>query len=458
MSTNQSTSESSTEEPTIETETQNNTPILQIAWTRHAHLDLAAGMRTRAFYNIRWWITVLGVLATFFAILTQLFFSDPSTILGLVVKILLVSTPILASILAAFASKFYSDGAWLIMRAGSEEIKKEIYFYRTILQKNKRRHVYLENRLGEIQRQLYRSLNGEFAFEKYDGPIPSNYNPEDPNSDPGFSDLTGDEYFKYRLENQLAWHNRKIIQNKARRRRMTIYILTAGGLGAIFAAWGNGLSLWVALTASITAALIGWQELRNADTIIRNYSKVVMELTMLYDHWYNLEPEERTNAEFYKMVRSCEDILWVQNTQYIKSMQEALKEADLDEEAGLINRVIKESVESDERAKQAMSDSILSSTRETLTGTEDQMAEAVETAIGSLAKEASSELVQKELEAMSKAVISMTANAAARTSSLKSKLDDIAKEFAHVDIGRDTSKEELNTILSRYPKTKDVKG
>src|ERR1051326_1743171 len=339
------------ENQTMETETPKAAPILEIAWTRHAHLDTAATNRTKGFYDIRRWIILLGVLATFFAIITQIFFLDlkslqgPMLILGIVVKFFFIATPILASIFASFATKFYSNGAWLIYRAGAEEIKKELYFYRTILQKDPTRRAYLEKRLGEIQRQLFRSLSGEFAFEGYDGALPKDYNPQDPNSDAGFSDLTGEEYFKVRLENQLAWHNKKVIQRKQERRKMTIYILVAGGLGAIFAALGNGWSLWVALTASVTAALIGWQELRNVDATIKNYSKVVMELTILYDHWQNLEPEERTPAEFYKMVRGCEDVLWAQNTEYIKSMQEALQEANLDKEASLVNRVIKESVE-----------------------------------------------------------------------------------------------------------------
>ena len=446
------------EEPAMETEAQKATPILNIAWTRHAQLNLAASRRTRDFYNIRRWITVLGVLATLFAILTQLYFSDDKKLEGLVVKILLVATPILASILAAFATKFYSNNAWLIMRAGSEEIKKEIFIYRTILQNNKDRRIYLEKRLAEIQRQLYRNLNGEFAFDEYDGPIPSNYNPKDPNSDPGFHDLTGEEYLKYRLEDQLNWHNKRVNQNKSRRRRMTIYILTAGGLGAILAAWGGGLSIWVAFTASITAALIGWQELRNMDSIIKNYSKVVMELTILYDHWHNLEGEERTNAEFYKMVRGCEDVLWVQNTEYIKSMQEALKDADLEEEAGLINRVIKESVDSDRRTRQAMADDLVEFTRDTLQEAEKNIEETFKATLGSLAEEASSELVQQELEAMGKAVTQAAGAVVERVSGLTSSLAKIAEEFAHVKIGKDTKKEELNVILARLPKSSDVKG
>jgi hypothetical protein len=82
-------------------------------------------------------------------------------------------------------------------------MQKEIYFFRTILQKEKERRAYLENRLAEINRQLYQSM-GELILKPYKGSVPSNYYPDDPTSDPGFEDLTGDQYFKYRVENQLV--------------------------------------------------------------------------------------------------------------------------------------------------------------------------------------------------------------------------------------------------------------
>ena len=158
------------------------------------------------------------------------------------------------------------------------------------------------------------------------------------------------------------------------------------------------------------------------------------------------------------MVRSTEDILWAQNMEYIKSQQEALKDNDLEEEANLVNRVLKESVESTERTKQAMSDSIVEYTRETLADAEEIVDETFKAALGSLAEEASSELVQQELEAMSKAAVEMVENVVEKASSFTTSLADIAKEYAHADIGRDTSKEELNAILSRFPKTEHVKG
>jgi hypothetical protein len=442
----------------MEAEIPKTAPILDIAWMRIAQLDAIAVNRQGGHYQVRRWIAILGVAATILAIVTETFFRNNPSLLGVFVKGLFVATPVLASIVAAIATRKYSNGDWLITRAGAEEIQKEIYFYRTILQKKKSRRRYLEKRLAEIQRQMYRGLNGEFSFEGYEGSIPPNYSPDDPNSDPGFADLTGEEYFKYRLENQLAWHNNEINDYKTERDRLTLLILLAGGLGTMFAAWGGGLSIWVALTASIATALIGWQELRNIDVIVRNYSKVVMELTILHDHWVNLEPEERTTVEFYKMVRGCEDVLWAQNMEYIKSMQEVLKESSLEGEAGLVNRVIQESVESAQRTKQAIQDNIVQFTEESLAEIEEDVDETFQAALGSLAEEASSDIVQKELEAMSQAAAETADDIRQRTSAFKGSLDQIADEYADVDIGRDTPKEELNAILASYPKTGEVKG
>ena len=467
----------------METETTKNAPLLNIAWTRFAHLDASSKSGTALYRNIRRWIIVLGVLATFFAILSYYFpssLSNPGSAiqdssrdwiysttfctrtgvchaLGFIVRILLVAIPIVASALASIASRGFSNGDWLISRAGAEEIQKEIYFYRTILQKNKSRRAYLEKRLNEIHRQVFKGMNGEFAFEPYDGPIPPNYYASDPTSDPGFGDLTGEEYFRYRVGYQLAWHNRKVNQYKAERFRLQLWIVVFGAAGALLAAFDR-TTIWVALTASLTAAFVGWQEIRNLDAIVKNYSKVVLELTILYDHWHNLESEERTDAEFYKLVRGCEDVLWAQNTEYIKSMQEALKDSDLEEEASLINRVIKESVETDARMKQEMRDSVVELTHDTLVKAEETVTDEFKAALGSLAEEASSELVQKELEAMRQAAVEMAENVMEKVSSLTSSLKNIAKDYADIEIGRDTNPKKLNEILSRFPKTEDVKG
>ena len=432
----------------MDTQPQQPTPILEIAWTRFAQLDAISSRRTKRHLSMRRLIALLGVLATLFAILSQSFPMETAGLLGLIIRGLLIILPVLASGIAAFTSTEYSNGDWLISRAGAEEILKEIYSYRTILKDSPTRRTWLEKRLVEIQRSVYRGMNGELTMEAYTGQLPPHYNPEDPNSDWGFNDISGDDYFRYRLEQQLSWHENKVVTRKYERRRLRAFILIAGGAGVILAVV---LPIWVALTASLTAALIGWQELRSLDVVIRNYSKVRMELGIIRDHWKNLQEEEKTQSEFFNMVRSAEDILWSQNVEYIKAMQEALKESDLEEEASLINRVVKEARESDRRLKQSIEDTMVEFTHEKMVKSEEVLTEEVENALNELSKEASSDLVQAELAAMQKSIVE-------HFGGIKSRLAEIAEEFAGIEIGSNTPPAVLNDLLSRYPKTQEPKG
>ena len=193
------------------------------------------------------------------------------------------------------------------------------------------------------------------------------------------------------------------------------------------------------------------------DSVVRNYSKVVMELNILHDHWKNLEGEEQNQTEFFKTVRSTEDILWSQNVEYIKAMQEALKESDLEEEASLINRVIKEQRETDRRFKNEITDAVVDYTKDSLAKTEETLTATFENALGTLAQEASSELVQSELAAMRDAVVHTVENVVERFS-LSSSLKAIEDEFNGVEISGNTPVSVLNDLMSRYPKTEEAKG
>lgn len=441
----------------METQTPKPSPILEIAWMRYAQLDASSLRRTNAHKRLRFTIAGLSVLATLLAIIVANYVQDENAFPGFVFKIFFITTPIIASLLAAIGSRSFGNSDWLITRAAAEEYLKEIYFFRTILRGNKDRRPYLEKRINEIQRHLFRGLGGDFAFRPYRGAIPPYYNAAYGN-DPGFNDLSGDEYFRYRVEDQLRWHIKEINEYKRERGVLTFLVLGSGALGSFFAAWGGPLSVWVALTASITAAIVGWQQLRNVDAVIKNYSKVILELTTLYDHWNNLEPEERTEAEFFKMVRGCEDVLWAQNTEYIRIVQEALKESDLEKEASLVNRVIKESVESAERTKEVMRTGLVQATSQILNEAEQKIEETFNTVMGSLAEEASSDLVQQELDAMTKAATDATQNIVARASDFTSSVAQVAEDFAHIEVGKDTPKEDVNKILARFPKTGEVKG
>src|SRR5512138_4023891 len=85
----------STEVSVMETETPKAAPILNIAWTRYAQLNAVSSRRSRAHKRLRIWIAAMGILATLFAILTQAYFTDQTSLPGVIVKVLFVSAPVI---------------------------------------------------------------------------------------------------------------------------------------------------------------------------------------------------------------------------------------------------------------------------------------------------------------------------------------------------------------------------
>lgn len=321
--------------------------VLRSAWKRMTELDLQSSKVSKQSVQLRKWIAILGVVATFLAIITNELRGEVYEVVEQLLRGLLITVPIIISVMAAYTNKFFGGANGLVMRAGAEEIKKEIYLYRTVLRQHPERDKWLSRRLTTIQRRTYKSLGGELIIEPYEGKLPMYYNPDDPNSDPGFTDLSGDEYLRYRVIDQRDWHRRKNIQLKEERRRIQLIILVMGGVGAMLAAvppeWTPGWALasWVALTAAIASAYTGWEQLRGLDKILTIYSRVILELTIIRDEWEAIAPHQRTEADFVNMVREAENVMWAQNMQYISTMQEAITSGQGDE-AELVENMLKE--------------------------------------------------------------------------------------------------------------------
>lgn len=364
-------SNSRSEKFSMESETSTDLTVLKIAWLRFSELDTTISARTKTSRQIRLWVAIAGVLGILVAVFSN-FFSTNSGASGANAKVVPVLIPVIGAGLAAFSKLFFSSSDWQVMRAAAEEIKKNIYIYRTILKNIGSRREWLEKRLAAIMRQTYQGMGFQLTLTPYTGSLPSDYDPKNPDSDPGFNDLTGDEYFRYRLEKQLLWYRKEIKRQQDLRLRYQVLIIVACVVIAFLVVMGGVFSQGVELLASLTVALLGWQESQSIDPIIKNHSKIVIELTVIHHHWEFLKPEERTEREFFKMVHGCEDVLWAQNVEYIKAMQEPLRESSLEEEVSLISRVIKESVESERRIKENMMDSIVEFTQDSLQEDEEE--------------------------------------------------------------------------------------
>jgi hypothetical protein len=316
---------------------RNIPPILKSAWKRYADYDNTAQDQKERYYNLRRWVLVASVLATILAVLLESFrdLFVPSVITTM--QVLLILVPITGSVLIAFLSKFQQGYKYLAMRAGAEEILKEIYRYRTIMQDDPRRDQWLQGRLAQIQRQVHRTLGGEMVVTPYKGDqLNPNYDPSHPETtDEGIAPLDSEAYLRLRLEDQLNWHIKKIQRHQRNRKYLTLTILFFGGLGALFAGldmiWA-GIAVWVTLTTALASAFTNWQELAGVDSIIPIYSKVILELNILDDYWKSLSPEEQTQTAFYELVRNTEEVLWSQHVLFISAMKEAMDKAEADQE------------------------------------------------------------------------------------------------------------------------------
>lgn len=327
---------------------QTKASILEVAWNRYGQYNSAALRRKDSQQKLRWMVALLSVLATLIAIISSLYPEPEPAWRAILIKVTLISIPIISTTVAAFANKFYRGTDWLVLRAGAEQIMKEIYQYRTILQKtDKKRRSWLENRLREIQLQVYTGLNGEMVLPPYTGKLPPPYASGDPRRDPGFEDLTAEKYYELRLRDQLQWHVGRVNRLQSQRVRMQVLILLSGAVGAFLAAMGGVFGLWVAFATSLTTALVSWQEFRNLDMNVRNYSKVVVNLSAVSDRWNHLDDDERTKKEFYRMVKETETVLWNQNLEYVKSMQEAFENSKMEEE-DFVKQTLRSSGEDDD--------------------------------------------------------------------------------------------------------------
>jgi tetratricopeptide (TPR) repeat protein len=304
--------------------------VLHTAWQRYAELDRAADRTGDQHKRLSVWVILLGVLTIAIAVFTDAY-ALALPFAGLVaLRVALTLLPLAGVALLAFSSKFQFGERWQALRSGAEEIRREIYFYRTVLQGNKERDDWLGERLGAILRRVHEQVGGELVIKPFGGRIPPGHRAGDPESDSGFADLLANDYLRFRLHDQLHWHTRKLARFQQQRNRLQLGVYGFSVLASILAglAWlVAGLPAWVAVASAAASALTSWIELRRMDSIIQTYGKVCLELGIVRDRWLALNGERRTGDQFFKLVASTERVLWSQHNRYFSEDSPAAEAA-----------------------------------------------------------------------------------------------------------------------------------
>lgn len=370
---------------------------LQLAWQRFATYDANAGRHRKEFDRWQPSILWLGVIITAVALIqTTLKRPDVQATLlqpevtwagpvfgpvlaaaarwlaGLTpyLQFVVVALPILLSISLTLLHRFNAGSKWVALRGAAEEVKREIYRYRTRTAAFVRQESapsepkqpppdgagadrptvkpeqgeqpgqpgesatpfssvlatpegMLAVRLEEISRQLMQSDVNLSALHQYKGPLPPQY--DTAVRDDGFSLLTPDRYIELRLDDQLAFYHNRTGRLEKQLRKLNTLIYVAGGLGTLLAAFG--LELWVALTTAGATAMttyLGYQQV--AETLVK-YNQTATNLENIKSLWIALPPEEQADPQNVALwVNSTENAMSGELSGWVQQMSDSLAE------------------------------------------------------------------------------------------------------------------------------------
>jgi hypothetical protein len=301
-------------------------PALKSAWRTFATYDELAGSLRSAFERFQRWILVLGILATFLALLHD-------AIGGAALHWAVVAAPILVAVLIALANRRAAGKRWVLLRAAAESVKAEIYRYRTGTGDYAEQQLadadpaarpqVLAARLDAIESRLLQTDASSGPLSPYAGELPPRmYGAA--RDDDGLAPLDADDYLRIRVGDQLGYYHGRIRGLDRRRNALQVVGVAAGGAGAILAA--AGAEVWIGLTTAVSGAALSYLGHLQIDNSIVVYNQSAGQLAALQRGWNALRPSERSAAAFETLVTGAESAVTTELGGWVQQMNTALEE------------------------------------------------------------------------------------------------------------------------------------
>jgi hypothetical protein len=331
--------------------------VLLQAWERFADYDLNATLQQKRFQKLQLLILAIGVIATALALVNEVWdgnnkraslkdwwYSPAGTfpanrMMWAAVYYVLILLPIILTVMITAANRFKQGNKWLLLRAGAESIKREIYRYRaragdyvellfdaTTAQPRPTPEQVLAQRVEDVTRRVMRTEVNSTSLIPYDkgkGFPPYMYAAE--GGDDGFSMLAPDRYVEVRLGDQLNYFRRKTVKLEKRLKVIQWTIFVLGGLGTLLAA--IQLQVWIALTTAIGAALATFLSYQQTENTLMKYNQAATDLDNVKSWWTALPAEEQARPETVTtLVDHTEKVLESELDGWVQQMQNALAE------------------------------------------------------------------------------------------------------------------------------------
>ena len=320
--------------------------VLMQAWETFSDYDYNAIEQERIFDWLQKLIIAIGVIGTALVVVEQVWApraqSDPNGPYDLlksselfqhkfyawwIVNHLVILIPILLTILVTAVARFKQGTKWLLLRAGAESIKREIYRYRSrALDYTTNAEQQLSLKLEDITRRTMRTevnLSALKPYNKGKGFPPYMYAAQ--GGDDGFSFLSPDRYVEVRLTDQYNYYKKKAITYEKQLKSFYWLTFIIGGLGTYLAAIEK--QAWIALTTSLVAAIGTYLGYRQTESTLIKYNQAATDLSNINLWWNALPTEDQAKQEnIDSLVQHTEQVLQSELSGWIQQMQNALAE------------------------------------------------------------------------------------------------------------------------------------
>ncbi|HSF49944.1 MAG TPA: DUF4231 domain-containing protein [Nitrososphaeraceae archaeon] len=337
-----------------------NNDILKHAWKLFAVYDKNAIIQQSLYKKFQFAILLLGIIVTILSLAsatispqqftqtnnnnngtsssgqtTQINNNTTESTSELFLRYVIIILPISISILVASSTYFKYGNKWVMLRNAAEEIKSEIYQYRTRVgnykenkdspndqQKPLKPEEKLSQQVEIINNQLMSSEVGLSSLSKYDGKLPPKMYGAAENDD-GFSVLDPDKYVSIRIDDQINYYQGKTGRMYKNLQILQWSIFIAGGIGTFIAALG--LELWVALTSTIVSVFTIYLQYNQIENTLIKYNQALTQLNNIKAWWSILSEEQKKDPlNIDKLINATELTLVTEHQTWIKNIKDAV--------------------------------------------------------------------------------------------------------------------------------------
>ena len=299
---------------------------------------LMADQYQTTFKRLQICILALGVLATALALgqtqLESLGWLKVNSFPDQLYHFFVIVVPILVTILLGIVTYFKWGEKWVFLRNSREVLKREIFLYRTHAERyteppaapvhpgaRKSNEQKLAERVKILSQQVMQTeVNMDAMIASTPQRLPG-FGAAD--VDDGYSDLSPDDYIKFRLDDQRSYYRQRAVKWSRQLKIFQPLVIIATGVGAILAALK--IELWLPLATALAASFALYLEYMQVVNTLTKYNQAATSLEDVKQWWTALpEPEKQLPGNFHKLVEATENVLESEHSSWVQNMQRAL--------------------------------------------------------------------------------------------------------------------------------------